>query len=262
MATILSKKLNRYEGLFKEIENWPEYLLYKLKNNGKGFTFKLRSSYSITVPKQAFPPFKEIFFDRVYLNNIQEKLKLHENPTILDIGANVGYFSLYMLFHYPKARVYAFEPMPNNYAKILEYKEHYRFSGLHAINKAVTDDNAGITINYSDKDTFTTVASVYSHSSNAKQLEVESVNLETVLNHYKIDKVDFLKMDCEGSEFAILYAASPSVLKRIKAMAVETHQGDKKDENLAALAAFLQKNGFSIKISKEKGETDYVWAWQ
>lgn len=263
MPSLLRKKVNRYTGLFKEVENWPKFLLFKINPTDNNFTFKLRSSYSITVPKKLFSPFKEIFFDQVYLRNIREKLQLGERPTIIDIGANVGYFSLYMLFNFPNARVYSFEPMPYNFKRLMEYKNQYGFTNLHAVNKAVTDGNSGITINYSSNDDFTTVASINGNSSKAKKLEVESVNLETILERYKIDTVDFLKIDCEGAEYMILYATPNHVLKRIKAMAIETHPSKKENENTEALSAFLSKNGFSLKMIGElKSETGYIWAWQ
>ena len=51
---------------------------------------------------------------------------------------------------------------------------------------------------------------------------VEVVTLESLMDHYGIDSVDLLKLDCEGAEWDILPAAE-RVLPRVRQICMEFH---------------------------------------
>ena len=258
----LSHKIQRYRGLLKEVSNWPSYLLFKARqSHHRSFTFKLRNSNSITVLKQMLPPFKEIFFDQVYLQEIPKQLLNKEELTILDIGANVGFFSFFMLFRHPKARVYAFEPMPFNFELLQQYAKESDFQTLYPVNKAVAGRTGRLLLNYAGNHGFTTMASIFKNQRKVHSLEVESVTLEQIFTDYGLLTVDFLKIDCEGAEYDILYKAPAALFQKISALCIETHSGRRANENTASLAAFLREQGYCLLTADEK-RTAYIWAWR
>ena len=53
--------------------------------------------------------YKEIFIDQTYLKH---GITINENATVIDVGANIGMFTLFVLQQAPDARIYAFEPSP------------------------------------------------------------------------------------------------------------------------------------------------------
>jgi hypothetical protein len=57
--------------------------------------------------------YTEIFEQRCYLRHLRA---LPEAPVVVDIGANVGLFSLFVARERPAARIWAFEPMPDTLA--------------------------------------------------------------------------------------------------------------------------------------------------
>ncbi len=59
--------------------------------------------------------------------------------------------------------------------------------------------------------------------------------------------MDFLKIDCEGAEYDILFDCPKSILNIIKKIAMEVHTLDKK-RNMSIMADFLKKEGFDIEI--------------
>lgn len=253
-------KIKRYKGLVTEISNWPQFLFFKA-NNKSSFTFKLRNENTIKVPKNMLPPFKEIFFDQVYLKHIPQAILKKEKLSVIDIGANVGYFSIFMLYNFPGSRVYSFEPMPFNFNKIQHYKAENNLSGLTAYNKAVSGTNGTLSLNHAGNDAFSTMASVYESTGRNNKIEVEAVTLESIFHDHKLDRLDFMKLDCEGSEYAILYSAPETLLSSISAMSIETHAGPGGNENNASLAAFLKSKGFKV-IAADEGKAGYIWAWQ
>lgn len=54
--------------------------------------------------------YREIFQDHSYGGP-----DLPSTPLIVDVGANIGLFSLYMKQRHPRARILAFEPAPENF---------------------------------------------------------------------------------------------------------------------------------------------------
>lgn len=261
MSFSLSKKVKRYKGLLQEVSNWPAYLLYKSGSSASDFTFRFRNTGHLPVSRRMLPPFKEIFFDQVYLQHIPEEVFRKETLTIVDIGANVGFFSLFMLFRHPNAKVYAFEPMPYNFSRLAQYKEETKLSNLFPINKAVAGAPEKLLLNYAGNGSFTTMASIFAHQHKMNSLEVEATSLQQIADEQQLSTIDFIKLDCEGAEYTILYNTPPALFRQIKALGIETHPGKGKGENAESLADFLQEQGYRIKIKRGKG-TGYIWAWR
>lgn len=55
----------------------------------------------------------EIFATRAYFRN---GISLPERPVVLDVGANIGMFGVYLALHHPGARVHLLEPVPETFA--------------------------------------------------------------------------------------------------------------------------------------------------
>lgn len=206
-------------------------------------------------------PFRECFFDQIYFKYIPPPLLSLNAPTVIDVGANVGYFSLFALYRYPKARVFSFEPMPFNYRRLQEYQALYPDFDWHVEPKAVTDHAQTLTLHTSTVEGYTTMAGVFAQPSRSERIEVEAVSLPQVLTTHSIDQVDILKLDCEGSEYAIVYSLPPEVLARTRVLIIETHRGEKEHETTEALATYLQQHDFRMHVLSDGG-LGYIWAWQ
>ena len=79
---------------------------------------------------------------------------------------------------------------------------------------------------------------------------VRTVTLQTFLDEHQISKVDYLKMDCEGSEWEILLGATPKVLSRIRHIEMEYHyiSGHK---SVKPLLQHLASAGFEAKAKDD-----------
>jgi FkbM family methyltransferase len=58
---------------------------------------------------------REIFEDRVYL---QHGVTLDDDAVVVDVGANIGLFSVFALRERARLRLYAFEPIPETFAAL------------------------------------------------------------------------------------------------------------------------------------------------
>jgi len=89
-------------------------------------------------------------------------------------------------------------------------------------------------------------------------LSVPSVTLRDIFEEHRIRRCDFLKIDCEGAEYDILYSSSPDVLERVDQIAMEVHHGEGERENIDAMTSFLESRGFMTR-QRPVGK---LWAWR
>lgn len=237
--------------------NWLAYYFNKYLNPDKGFTFRVRGGIEITVPKRMLHTYKEQFFDHAYLKGLPDTIELNRPLTVVDIGANVGYFSLYMLSKNKGSKVIAFEPLPANYELLKKYKEENPALNLTAVNKAVAGEEGRLTLGYDETDNYSTSASIFEANELQNRITVPCTTLEAIVQEYDLSKIDFLKLDCEGSEYPIIYKLSRAVLNRISVIAIETHEGYKHDENTDSLVDYLKRLGFQV-----NRERKLVWVWR
>ncbi|OEK05363.1 FkbM family methyltransferase [Roseivirga misakiensis] len=226
------------------------------------FSFRLKNGFQIDVPRKMMPPFKESFFDRVYLKNFPNGQLKTENPTIIDIGGNVGFFSLFMLSQFPKAKVIAFEPMPFNFQQLAHYQSTYSTLDWTIENKAVSSNRDGIKLFSSTIDGFSTMASVFTDQGKGEEINVETVVFSDVIETYGLTKIDLMKLDCEGSEYAILYGMSDDQFDLVSNFSIETHPGQSGNQNHSALVSFLKEKKYDLVDQMNSDGTGYIWAWR
>lgn len=258
-------KLNRYQNLTKRIINWKSYLLKKMVGFGfdKEFVFNVDNFGKISVPKNMMGTFRENFLDDIYFKHIPNSIFLNNNcPVIVDIGANVGFFSLAAYSKFPKAKIYAFEPHPYCFKIMENYRKEFKRFDWNIYDQAVSNTNEDIFLKTGNLDGFTTVSSVYNERPGFKDLAVKAIKFESFLEENNIDNIDFIKLDCEGSEYEILYALPKEKFKIIKSMCVETHEGKTENQNLNSLNNFLKNIGYKTEILDEGQYAGYIWAWQ
>jgi len=263
MASTASKKINRYKNIFKRLNNKTAYFSGKLFGFGSSFKFDIKGFGEIEVPKRMMGPFRENFFDAVYFKGFpQGKLESMELQTVIDIGANVGFFSLSVFADYPEAKVYAFEPHPYNFKLLNERKEVFAQLDWEVFNTAVAGEEGTITLNASTLDGFATMASIHANASNVESVEVEALDLAQAMQIHNINQVDLLKLDCEGAEYPILYNAPDETFQKIKSICIETHQTEEQDHNQSALHQFIKEKGYQTATASDTEKTGYIWAWK
>lgn len=227
----------------KNHSNWLAYYKHKYLDNQKnGFTFRCRGGIKIKVPRRLLHTYKECFFDETYLKGIPTSLTKFPIKTVVDIGANVGYFSLFMLSINPRAKVFAYEPIPKNFELLSRYKSENPSLDFQIFNEAVSKSSQkSITLHFDETDAFTTSASIFKDHETKNQFTVESTCLERIIQDNRLTGIDFIKIDCEGSEYDIIYDAPPAILDKISIISIETHPGKNENENTAALSNYLEK---------------------
>lgn len=120
---------------------------------------------------------------------------------VLDLGAHVGSFSLASAAS--GRRVLAVEPSPRNFELLDASRRENRFHDLQIVYAAV-GDHSGV-VGFIPAGPFGYVAAGLNPVGG---LDVRSVAVDDLLDEVEWDRVDFLKMDVEGSEVAALIGMS------------------------------------------------------
>ncbi len=185
----------------------------------------------------AFPLF-DIFINKCYDN---VNCRVEKDDVVVDIGANLGFFSYYSLIKGAK-KVYSFEPSYEQYKAI---KDNFGdIDRLIIENLAVTSDGNPLNL-YQHK--YLSVLSITSedktNDDNYIIKECNSVNLEEYCNTNNIN-INFLKVDCEGAEYDIFNSLSDEFLKSIDKIAMECHFNT--DDKLPNLISRFKSIGFTI----------------
>jgi len=136
------------------------------------------------------------------------KKVVKERNTVIDLGANIGYFTLLAakLVGF-QGKVFAFEPEPKNYNYLQKNIKLNNYENVTALQKAVSDKNGKTKLYICDYDTGHHTIRQYSGIeaySRGRHTEEKSIEIETVtLDEFfkgKEELIDVIKIDVEGAE--------------------------------------------------------------
>lgn len=185
---------------------------------------------------------REVFEQRTYA----DYFPFHQEATVVDIGAHVGFFSLFAYRNLAAAgRVISVEPDPINFQRLVHNLSINSFTQDHCVRAAVfTHDGTGELERGASTNHRLQAASPY--ATNA--LSVPLLSLSSLFSRCSLERIDFLKMDCEGAEYDILYAQSTEIFARIHTISLEFHHGNTPERTGLALARHLRTVGFQIPV--------------
>jgi FkbM family methyltransferase len=159
--------------------------------------------------------FKGIVEKEIFEQNVYEKFfTVEENDIVFDVGASVGPFT-YTLKDKNPQKIYCFEPHKELFQTL---RENVEYDNTVLINKAIgsvdgTQKLAGL---------FNEQFIETCEGENIQ--EVETVTFKSFIEQYNINKIDFLKTDCEGGEYDIFNDENlPWIKKNVKKIVGEWH---------------------------------------
>jgi FkbM family methyltransferase len=174
------------------------------------------------------------YFAHYYIRKLIEP-----GMTILDIGANLGYYTtLFAALTGPKGKVYAVEPIPL-YRKLLAKNSHRFAERITILPYALGQENGSVRMGIPGDDPhrhgLTKVLNPGEEASNEQTLEIR--NPIELLGD--ISRLDYIKCDVEGYELEVIPPLLP-LIERFRPMI----QIEISTEHLAALRAMLEPLGY------------------
>jgi len=172
-------------------------------------TSDLATSRSIFVDDSYFPP----------------GISIGPDATVLDIGGHIGTLTLLAASRAPQGRVFTFEPEPENFALLEENVRRNGFQQVRCFNLAAAGREEEREF-YLAPNPVRTGSHSLTRVGTAGSVKVRCTTLSAILRDNKIDRVDLLKLDCEGAEWEIFPATSDEDLGKIRQIVMEVHAGE------------------------------------
>lgn len=165
------------------------------------------------------------------------------NSIVVDIGANIGLFSLLAASTSPDITVYAFEPAPDSFALLQKNITANGCINIHPYQYAVSGTTCEMEL-YLDAASLgdSMIQEWVGEDSIVGTERVECISLDDLFARCGLKSCDYLKIDCEGSEFDLLFSASGETLNKVRTIAVEYHEH--RGRKASDLAQLLKTHGF------------------
>ncbi|MBJ12828.1 MAG: hypothetical protein CMG62_07105 [Candidatus Marinimicrobia bacterium] len=213
--------LKRNYDLSKNFKN-SNQVFWKLINNSRISELILKNDIKISAPTNntLMHLVEEIFFNNVYL---PDGYKIKPDDVVVDVGANIGIFSIFSAM-YTQKKIYSIEPFNENikYLKknilINSFKnliqiEPYALSDIDSEKKLYISKTSGGHL-------------LFNKNINGKLekfVKVPTKNLKYLINKYNLKRINFLKLDCEGSEGHIIKSLTSQEFEMIDKIVMEFH---------------------------------------
>lgn len=216
--------------------------------------------------------FSEIFRKKCYLQN---GITIPDEGFVIDVGANVGLFSLYIARNFPMARVLAFEPVPDTYRALVANMAHHTADRVTVLRQALGASRnpaaeltfypglPGSSTLYPEHvaQTWELMRGLPDHvvkqilggqsledfngllAANRK-VTVPVETLSDVLARLEVpEMIDLVKIDVEGAEPDVLAGIADTDWRRIRQVVAEVHD---LSGRLDAVKSILAGHGFDV----------------
>ena len=239
------------------VENWYviPFGVFRLIDFRKGLVLKLKGGVKFKCRHfMDALTIKEVFVNNDY------KIKSSKQPKIIiDIGANIGSFSIFAASKMPNAKIFSFEPLRGTFQQLKENISINGFGKQIVPNKmAVYKEEKRIKLYDAG---ISGLSSIY-RTRNEENFElIKSTTLKNIFEKNKIKTCDYLKIDCEGAEYDILSNCPKSIFKKIKTISLEFHEMIP-GQNHHSLIKILNNNDFRTihKYNDIEHNIGYIYA--
>jgi len=239
MSLLNNDSVEYYVGFNKEFEKYLDYIdvsfsnnlfeeTYHLEFDGKKNDYTKIENLKTNSNDSSYYSYNEVFVKEIYDDKL---VRIYEDDVVVDIGANYGFFSLYAKKFNPK-KIIAFEPSLGVFDLLAENVEDVI---LH--QKAISG-NSGI-LNFSEVKNSTASSRI---TKNDDGYMVEVIGINNLHEYLKLEKIDYLKIDCEGSEKEIFEEITEDTLNKINKIVVEYHS----EEIKTIILDKLNQVGFKV----------------
>lgn len=175
--------------------------------------------------------------------------ELKKNMTCLDVGGNIGYYTLLESnIVGDNGKVIAIEPSPPNFQHLKKNLEIQDAKNVDAYNFAAGDIDGSVNfLVYKESNGSFTIPDGETTDLPGELIKVPAKRLDTFLDELKIDHVDFVRMDVEGYEYHIIQGMKNIIKKSGPMFQIEIHASLLGKEGTRKFLKEFQDNGYEAK---------------
>lgn len=195
------KKINKLVSTFKTVHRESGQEIFDFVD------FRLLIPNFKNADKVLLNDFREVYFENVYAKHFPNSIVVKENDIVLDIGANIGIFSLWVRKQAKGVKVFAIEPHPKIYQELLQNIELNKVEGqVFPIQRCVSNKEGQCQLTF-DEEVFT-----MTRIGSAKDsIETDVITIDALVVSEGLNQVDIIKLDIEGAERMALAGARKTI---------------------------------------------------
>ena len=198
---------------------------------------------------------KESFDHDLFFAGVPEYLP-NERDVILDVGAHIGTFALLAASKVPRGAVHGIEACEETFNLLRINAALNRMTNLSTHHLALSDRPGTCTLYHGPGNWGHSVVRRRSDRSET----VECHTLQQFFEDTGITRCDFIKFNCEGSEFPILLSSPADLLRRVRMMLVLYHCDLWTSNSEDDLLSHLRASGFDCSIRNRTHRRGWIVA--
>ncbi|WP_110208487.1 FkbM family methyltransferase [Nocardioides daejeonensis] len=235
----LTKRIRQTPQLFA---NYP-HVFYDLAASmtpwqGKEMSYRLRNGYTIVSPNAdgARFPIYEIFADDAYLLDTM-LAGLPADVHVMDLGGQIGCFSLAVALKRPQARVHVYEASPTSASYVRRNVGANDLADRITVHAKAMAGEEG-TFTFVDSGTASGHNGITAPEGLGHEVTVPSTTFDAAVKEMD-GRVEVVKADVEGAEYDIILKSDPASWATVQRVVMEYHPvaGHSLDELLEFFAA-------------------------
>jgi FkbM family methyltransferase len=149
------------------------------------------------------------------------RIDFKPGDVVIDIGAHIGFFAIYTALRFPEVVIHSFEPFPENYELLQQNLVRNGITNVRTYQLGVSGSGRPLEMvtNPQNSGSSTCYSRTLEYS---RTTGIPSNTLDHIFDSLRIGKCKLLKIDCEGSEYEILF--STRSLAKVEYLSGEFHQ--------------------------------------
>lgn len=237
--------------LYKRIKYFPKYHPYNKERVKFLTTHNINYNLSLTPANSAID--RLLIEKGTYEEKITEILlnQLKDDGIFVDIGANIGYYSVIAAKKATKGRVIAIEPVKSVYKALQKNIKSNNLNNVQTIRKGMGNKQEKATIVVDNNNLG--CSSVVGRSFDSKNLENETIVIDTVDNILEEIEPTVIKIDVEGYELEtiqgmknIINESKPTIIFELSPCLYEENNVGMGKQKALTILNTLEKQGYRL----------------
>ena len=183
--------------------------------------------------------YTEFFVDRIY----DKYLKGKTFDTVVDVGANIGLWTEYIMHSANCKKVFSVEPN----TEALKVLKNSFDNKVTVVEKAMATKDGELEFFVDENNSTISSVAEFDGRSNIKY-KVGAISFKSFISQYNLDKIDLFKVDIETGEYDLFDSFDESDFAKINNMLVEFHVmgGRTYEKDATNLINMIKKAGFFV----------------
>jgi FkbM family methyltransferase len=227
---------------------------------------------SVTDP---FPRTTEYIYDEIFAGGIYDhpQIKLPPRPTIIDVGANVGLFTIWAARKHRPRTILAYEASPTTHACLVENVAHHvdrDVTSATCICLAVSRE-AGRELVLHQPPWVSGLSTILDGSTlpwidelrDKGELHTHKVRSTTISREmvaHGLAMVDLLKIDVEGHFMEVLEGIAPADMGKVRNIVLEAEYAEALGHSGDSICGMLRDKGYGVEAQNAAQIMIYAWS--